>query len=67
MQNYPMDLMLYTDSYTYTIYDVADILYQGCKMNSKEHHEYLYNDILSVVNKEYKTKDYDWSSTVVKG
>lgn len=58
---------VYTDSYTYTIYDVADILYQGCKMNSKEHHEYLYNDILSVVNKEYKTKDYDWSSTVVKG
>lgn len=57
---------VYTSAYEYTIYDIADKLYQGCMMNTKANHEYLYNDILSVVNKAYEIKDYDWSSAVVR-
>lgn len=56
---------VYTNTYTYTTYDIADKLYQGCMMNTKERHEYLYSNILSVVNKEYGVVDYDWSSAIV--
>ena len=56
---------VYSKSYTYKIYDIADTLYQNKKMNTKEHHEYLYNDILKVVNKDYAVIDYDWSNAVV--
>lgn len=56
---------VYTKAYTYKIYDVADYLYSGRKMNTKAHHDYLYSNILSIVNKEYKVVDYDWSDVVV--
>lgn len=56
---------VYTDAITYTIYAVADELYQKCEMTTKERHDYLYTDILSIVNKEYEVKEYEWSNTYV--
>lgn len=56
---------VYTEAYEYTIYTIADKLHQGCKMNTKEHHDYLYTDILLVVNPEYKEKDFNWSDSIV--
>lgn len=57
---------VYTNSCTYTIYDIADNLYQSSSMATKEHHEYLYTDILSIVNKDYEVKEYQWSNSMVK-
>jgi len=56
---------VYTDVYTYTIYDVADALYREGKMGTQSKHEYLYNKILTKVNKDYVRKDFDWTSTIV--
>lgn len=55
----------YSDISTITVYDIADLLYQGCRMPNAAGHEYLYNNILSVVNSSYKTVDYNWPSVIV--
>lgn len=56
---------VYTDIYTYTIYEVADHLHQNCKMNTEAHHDYLYTGILSIVNPTYIKKDYNWNNSIV--
>ena len=50
----------YTDIEEYSVYNVADFLYQNKKMNRVDAHEYLYNNILKVVNPEYAVIDYAW-------
>lgn len=57
---------VYSDVATYSIYNVADQLYKEGKMPTQEKHDYLYNNILTVVNKEYTQVDYKWTSSVVK-
>ena len=57
---------VYTDCVEYTIYDIADTLYQGSMMSSQTAHEYLYSDILSIVNENYAMKEYNISNTIVK-
>lgn len=49
----------------YSIYDVAKNLYENVKMNTKEAHDYLFNKIVKVVNKDAKEIDYDWGNTIV--
>lgn len=56
---------VYSEVVGYSIYSVADKLYQGRKMNNISAHEYLYNDILKVVNKDYAEVDYNWNNTIV--
>lgn len=56
---------VYSDVYSYTVYDVASALYQGKKMETYAGHNYLYENILKVVNNSYTKVDYDWSSIVV--
>lgn len=56
---------VYTPVTTYTIYNVADYLYQRCKMNTAAAHNFLYTDILSVVDKDYAVVDYDWNNELV--
>ena len=34
-------------------------------MNTLAGHNYLYNNILTVVDPSYKAVDYDWNSTLV--
>lgn len=56
---------VYTDIYTYTIFEVADELYQECRMNTEAAHNYLYTDILSIVEKDYIVKDYTLNHSLV--
>ena len=48
----------YSDSVTYNVYDVADNLYKNRKMPNANRHNYLYNNILSVVNSGYSKVNY---------
>ena len=57
---------IYSDIESYTIFDIADILYQKNKMSTVSGHEYLYNNILSVVDADYKEVEYNWNNTIVK-
>ena len=57
---------VYSDSSEFTIFDIADALYKGNKMSNYPSHNYLYTDILSVVDENYETVDYDWNNSVVK-
>ena len=49
---------IYSDALTYSIYDVADVLYKNRRMTNANAHNYLYDSILSVVNKQYARIDY---------
>lgn len=55
---------VYSDIEEYTIYNVAAHLYEGSLMNTESAHNYLYTDILTVVNKDYVKKDYDSKDVV---
>lgn len=57
---------IYSNCSTKSVYEVASYLYDAAKMASKEAHAYLYDNILSVVNPQYKVVDYDWVNSVVK-
>ncbi|MCR5704151.1 MAG: hypothetical protein K6G85_05970 [Eubacterium sp.] len=58
--------IVYSDVENYTIYNIANILYQRVMMPNPAGHQYLYNNILTKVNPDYKAVDYDWASTIVK-
>ncbi len=49
---------VYSKMVTYKIFDVAEDLYQNCKMSGSEAHDYLYNTILKRVNPNYKLVYY---------
>lgn len=49
---------IYSDVKTYTIYNVANIVYTNNWMNNEAAHNYLYTDILSKVNGNYKTVEF---------
>lgn len=55
---------VYSDIYSYSVYDVASALYDGRKMPTNAGHTYLYDSILKLVNPSYKQVDYDWSDIV---
>ena len=57
---------VYSEPAAYTIYDIAGKLYQGAKMNNMEGHNYLYQDILKVVNPAYQEVDFNWAGSIVK-
>ena len=56
---------IYSSIQTTSIYDVADYLYQNRRMNTFDSHNYLYNNILTVVTPDYKEVDYNWNDVVV--
>lgn len=56
---------IYSDINTMSVYRIASILYNKCIMSNISGHEYLYNNILTVVNPSYATVDYNWGSVVV--
>ncbi len=43
----------YSEAYSYTIFDIAEKMYQRKLMQSESKHNYLYTEILSLVNSEY--------------
>ena len=57
---------VYSDVDSFSVYGVADFLYKNNKMSTEAGHEYLYNNILSVVQKDYPTVGFNWENTVVK-
>lgn len=48
----------YSDVFTYSIYEIARELYEKSSMYSKEGHDYLYNNILTVVNQDTEKVEY---------
>ena len=56
----------YTNVKTFSVYGVADNLYQNVRMSNYSGHEFLYNNILSRVNPSYQKVDYDWGKTIAK-
>lgn len=50
----------------YSIFDVAGVLYDNLEMPTIEGHQYLYDKILSVVDKDYTKKEYTKDNEVVK-
>lgn len=57
---------VYSKASTYSIFNVADILYQNLKMPNYAGHSYLYNSILKVVDSDYKEVDFNWNGSFVK-
>lgn len=57
---------VYSDVSNYSVFKVADYLYKNILMNTLEAHNYLYNNILKVVDSNYAETDYHWNNTVVK-
>lgn len=58
--------IVYSDVVEFTIFQVADYIYQNKMASTKATHDYLYSEILSYVDSSYVENDFDWSSTVVQ-
>ncbi|MBE5957275.1 MAG: hypothetical protein E7254_00220 [Lachnospiraceae bacterium] len=56
----------YTNVRTFSVFHVADNLYQNIKMSNYSGHEYLYNNILKKVDPTYKEVEYDWGKILAK-
>ncbi|MBR3173959.1 MAG: hypothetical protein IKF24_05465 [Eubacterium sp.] len=50
--------------YNFSVFDIADALYQGCLMNNLTNHDYLYNTILTKVNPDYESVPFEYSHKV---
>jgi endoglucanase Acf2 len=55
---------VYSTISEYSIYQVADYIYRHKLMNSQGGYDFLYDRILTVVNKEYEKLDFEWSELV---
>ena len=60
------DSIVYSNVESYTVYNIANYIYQHRLVGNKSSYDYLYNKILKYVNSDYKEGDYDWGSIVVK-
>ena len=56
---------VYSDISDYSIYKVSDELYKNNLMNNKLGHEFLYNNVLTVVTPDYEKIEFQWGNTVV--
>lgn len=56
---------IYSEVGSYSLYGVADYLYSEQKMTSQEAHDYLYNNILHIVNDKYELVEFKASNSVV--
>ncbi|MBR3645064.1 MAG: hypothetical protein IKN54_01480 [Lachnospiraceae bacterium] len=48
----------YSDVESYSVFNIADVLYSRCLMTTEEGHNYLYNKILKKVDDLYEQKTY---------
>ena len=58
------DEYVYSDIYDFSVFSIADELYQGCLMNTIDNHNYLYNTILTKVDEDYESVYFDYSHKV---
>lgn len=56
---------IYGAVHEYSIYNVADYLYQKACSSNASAHDYLLNNILKKVSPDYQTVDYDWGNAMV--
>lgn len=56
---------LYSNAAKYSIFKVAKVLYDNSLMHNFAGHEYLYNDILTIVDSSYSDVDYNWNNAVI--
>ena len=59
-------IYIYSAVEHYTVYNIAKQIYSECLMNYREAHEYLYNEILKVVNPNEKLIDYNPNRELAK-
>lgn len=59
------DSYIYTDISTMTVYSVSSTLYNKCLMPNIDAHNYLYNNILTLINPSYKFVDYNWGGAII--
>ena len=57
---------VYSDVEEFTIFDVAGELYNNSMMNHYDAHNYLYTNILKIVDANYREKEFVWKNTVAK-
>lgn len=57
---------VYSDVESFSVYDIADTLYQDNKMSNEAGHLYLYNNILKVSNPSYTKKPFEYKNIIVK-
>lgn len=55
---------VYGEVKSFTVNQIADLLYKNIMMNSLEEHNYLYNNILKIVDPDYTEVNYEWSKTI---
>jgi len=56
---------VYSDCAKLTVFKVAKLIYNNILMSNHTGHEYLYNNILTVVDPNFPKVDYTWSNEVV--
>lgn len=57
---------VYTKAVDYSIFNIADTLYQNSRMGTEAAHNYLYDNILKIVNSNYLKKDFNHNNSLVK-
>ena len=57
---------VYSDIDQYVMYNVADFLYKNQYMNNMSGHNYLYNEILSLVDPTYEFVKYNMNNSLAK-
>jgi len=55
---------VYSDVETYSLYSIADVLYQNSSMSTSAGHNYLYNNILFPANNSYLPVFYDSTNSI---
>lgn len=58
--------IVYSDASSYTVYDIADYIYQNHLVSNYRTYEHLYTKILKYVNSDYVEGDFNWDSIIVQ-
>lgn len=58
--------IVYSNECSYTIFTIADDLYQSDMISKKSTFDYVYTKILRYVDSTYAERDFNWSGTVIK-
>lgn len=58
--------IVYSKVNAFTMYSIADFLYQNQYVNNKSTYDCLYQKILKPINNDYKEGKFNWGSTIVR-
>lgn len=57
---------VYGKVHSYSIYNIAEAMYENKLMKTASGHDYLYDSIIFVVEPSYKKINFEWSGSIVK-